>query len=198
MDNGQTRKKTGFGLKLTAILLGVVDALLIVVLVLCFLMKPDQGEAMEAQLPGDFAENADTYWEFDEDMEVPSQATVDFEAELPEPPAETVDPVAGDSSLYEGFIFPDSNTVELTDEMISEKITDQATCQRAINEIYARHGYLFTKQENLDYFNTYEWYAAMEKTEDMEAVNSQFSEIEQANVEKLQAFQDAEGWNQEG
>ena len=158
MDNGQTRKKTGFGLKLTAILLGVVDALLIVVLVLCFLMKPDQGEAMEAQLPGDFAENADTYWEFDEDMEVPSQATVNFEAELPEPPAETVDPAAGDSSLYEGFIFPDSNTVELTDEMISEKITDQATCQRAINEIYARHGRTFRSRELTDYFATKTWY----------------------------------------
>ena len=198
MKNGQTRKKTGFGLKLTAILLGVVDVLLIGTLAFCFFMKPDQGEAMEAQLPEDFSENAETYWDLDETMEISSEASVNYEADLPEPQAPTTDPAAGDSSLYEGFLFPDSNTVELTDEMLREKITDQAACQRAINEIYARHGYLFTKQENLDYFNTYAWYADMEKIEDMETVNGLFSEIEQTNVEKLQAFQDAEGWTQEG
>lgn len=194
------QKKSGRGLKLTAILLGVFDVLLIAVLAVCFLMNPGKGQAgkepMEVQLPEGFVENADTYWDMDADREYPSQATVSFEAVLSEPevpPAEEAN-----NSIYAGFIFPDSNTVELTDEMLAEKIIDQPTSQMAINEIYARHGYQFTKPENIDYFNSYEWYAAMEKVEDMDAVLGMFSDVERANVEKLQAFQNAEGWNREG
>ncbi len=79
----------------------------------------------------------------------------------------------------------------LTDSRIRETVKDYATCRRAINEIYARHGYAFTKQENIDYFNTYEWYKTMEKESDMTKVSRQFNSIEKSNVEKLQAYEDS-------
>lgn len=197
MDEEQTKTPSGFGPKAAAIILGVVDALLAALLAVCIIINPAKGEPLEAQKPGEFVENKDTYWQEMGEISYTGEAVVSFVADLPKsrPPEE---PLEGEGGIYEGFVFPDSDLVMLTDEMILDKVPDQATCQMAINEIYARRGYMFTKQENIDYFNTYEWYAAMEKVEDMEEVSGMFTEIEQANVEKLQAFMNDEGWNQEG
>ncbi len=98
------------------------------------------------------------------------------------------------SNPYAGFVFPDSNTVLLTSSRISSTLTDPDTCRRSINEIYARHGYLFQKQENLDYFNTYSWYKNMTKISDMTTVARQFNSVEKANVEALQAYETSKGW----
>lgn len=197
MDEEQTKTPSGFGPKATAIILGVVDALLATLLAVCIIINPAKGEPLGAQKPGEFVENKDTYWQEMGEISFTGEAVVSFVADLPDsPPPE--EPLEGEGGIYEGFVFPDSDLVMLTDEMILDKVPDQATCQMAINEIYARRGYMFTKQENIDYFNTYEWYAAMEKVEDMEEVSGMFTEIEQANVEKLQAFMNDEGWNQEG
>ena len=62
-------------------------------------------------------------------------------------------------------------------------------------EIYARHGYEFTMQENIDFFNQYDWYKNMDKESDMEKVSAQFSKTEKSNVDKLLEFEDANGWN---
>ena len=97
--------------------------------------------------------------------------------------------------MYSGFVFPDSDKVLLTDDRIKETVTDADTCRRAINEIYARHGYEFTMQENIDFFNQYDWYKNMDKESDMEKVSAQFSKTEKANVDKLLEFEDENGWN---
>lgn len=197
MDKEETKTPSGVGPKVAAIILGAVDALLAALLMVCIIINPAKGESLGAQNPGEFAENKDTYWQEMGEISYTGEAVVSFAADLPESPTPE-EPLEGEGGIYEGFVFPDSDLVLLTDEMILLKVPDQATCQMAINEIYARRGYMFTKQENIDYFNTYEWYAAMEKVEDMGEVSGMFTEIEQANVEKLQAFMNDEGWNQEG
>ena len=83
----------------------------------------------------------------------------------------------------------------LTDSRIQETVTNASLCRRAINEIYARHGYAFTKQENTDFFNQYDWYKNMQKESDMSVVAGRFSSVEKANVEKLQAYEDSKGWS---
>ncbi len=197
MDKEQTKAPSGAGPKAAAIILGVVDVILVAILAVCIIINPAKEEPLEAQKPGEFVENKDTYWQESGEISYTGEAVVSFVADLPEPPP-SEEPLEGQGGIYEGFVFPDSDLVMLTDEMLLLKVPDEATCQLAINEIYARRGYMFTKQENIDYFNTYEWYATMEKVEDMEEVSGMFTEIEQANVEKLQAFMNDEGWNQKG
>ena len=82
------------------------------------------------------------------------------------------------TQLYAGFLFPDSATVLIAEAEIAARANSKELCQRAINEIYARHGYQFTKQENLDYFNQYAWYVGMPKVTDQEVILQQLNGIE--------------------
>ena len=50
-------------------------------------------------------------------------------------------------------------------------------------------------QENIDFFNQYDWYKNMDKESDMENVSAQFSKTEKSNVDKLLEFEDENGWN---
>ena len=83
----------------------------------------------------------------------------------------------------------------ITKTRMKETLTNKSLCRRAINELYARHGYQFTKQENTDYFNQYDWYRNMIKESDMSVVASEFSSTEKKNVEALQAYEDSKGWS---
>lgn len=200
------------GLLIGAVAAGVVDVLLVVLLVFSFLVKTGQGEELKAERSEEFTENAAEYGQNQTNGEYTAQETVQYtsgvvtsqeneQADAADQSDKTEDGNASDSStdvegdLYEGFVFPDSNVVALTDSRIQETVTSASLCRRAINEIYARHGYAFTKQENTDYFNQYEWYKNMTKESDMSKVAGQFSSIEKANVEKLQAYENSQGWN---
>ena len=59
--------------------------------------------------------------------------------------------------------------------------------QRMINEIYARHGRVFERQDNIDYFMSQEWYEPIEGKSDDEIV-SEFNEFEKANVDMLSQY----------
>lgn len=56
------------------------------------------------------------------------------------------------------YIFPDSSTVKLTKEQI--RAIDKSLLPYARNEIYARHGYSFTKSSFKAYFGAKSWYKA--------------------------------------
>ena len=59
------------------------------------------------------------------------------------------------------------------------------TIQTAINEIYARHGYIFNSSELRDLFNSMSWY---EGTVPSDRFNSnEFNAAEKKNVEFLKA-----------
>ena len=56
------------------------------------------------------------------------------------------------------------------------------------NEIYARHGYVFNKsQEMINYFNGLSWYNSIPKIsyDDSYIFKNMFSEIERYNVELI-------------
>lgn len=59
--------------------------------------------------------------------------------------------------------------------------------QMVINELYARHGYIFQSEELQEYFQSKPWYEA--KSTDMDEVMSDFNGIELANVRYLRQLQ---------
>lgn len=68
------------------------------------------------------------------------------------------------------------------------------------NEIYARHGWLFQRQDLQTYFGQQPWYHAGGPASDRDRVNRrigvQLSKLERANAEKIRDYQKAHGENQ--
>ena len=56
----------------------------------------------------------------------------------------------------EGFIFPDSG-IQPIDPLEAQALSDRELTY-AINELYARHGYLFKSTELLEYYQQFSWY----------------------------------------
>ena len=55
-----------------------------------------------------------------------------------------------------GFLFPHSDT-ELIPEDVIKNLTDEEL-RYAINEIWARHGYIFENKDLLEYYSQFDWY----------------------------------------
>lgn len=179
--------------KIIAVVFGVIDVLLVVALISTFFITGSEGKSVKANWNENFKPNAPTYEEIDETKEYKANKKITFDGKKitsAENPAEknVTEPQAE-------LVFPDSDKTLLTDAMIAEKVTDKQTLRLAINEIYARHGYLFTSGEYADHFNQFDWYKNMPKEADMNKVSAGFSETEKKNVEKLQAYSDAKGWS---
>lgn len=79
------------------------------------------------------------------------------------------------------YYFYDSCSAYLTDDDIKGYTKDEL--QLAINEIYARHGRLFTTAKYRDYFNGKAWYIGNIKPEDFD--ESILNSYENANIAKL-------------
>lgn len=63
-----------------------------------------------------------------------------------------------------------------------------------VNEIYAREGYIFVKQEWLDYFNTKEWYNPRIPAKDF--TDDKLNQYEKYNVDLISAYETSHGYNQ--
>lgn len=188
------KKKEKSPYTLLAILAGVLDVLLVGILLVGLLIKPVHVKKLTPQQNENFVENAEDYYtSYDDDLEYTSDASLNISHNGSSSTVATPQTTSDDP--YEGFVFPNSNTTELSDSDISATVTTDALCRRAINEIYARHGYAFSKQENTDFFNQYDWYKNMAKESDMATIARMFNAAEKANVEKLQAFENAKNWN---
>lgn len=86
---------------------------------------------------------------------------------------------------YDDGIFPQSSTEYLDDYDVS--VLDKDEIQRAINEIYARNGYIFQKSKSEKrYFESQPWYHGTEK--DMGKVRSKFNKYELANEKLLTRY----------
>ncbi|MCI6649283.1 MAG: YARHG domain-containing protein [Lachnospiraceae bacterium] len=85
------------------------------------------------------------------------------------------------------YIFPDSNDKSISKSDI-EALSDE-DLRIAINEIYARHGYTFTKSEDLaEYFASKDWYEADADLTDPNDVK--LSKTEKKNLDKMSAERD--------
>lgn len=78
------------------------------------------------------------------------------------------------------YILPDSSTRELTDEDLEEIRDDAEKLRLARNEIYARHGRLFTDEELQAYFDAKDWYTGTIAAEDF--TDDMLSDIERDNL----------------
>lgn len=87
------------------------------------------------------------------------------------------------TSSYDGSVFPESSSEYLSDSEVRKLSLSKV--QRAINEIYARNGYIFHKSETEKrYFNSQPWYHGDESSD--EVVRKRFNKYERANMKKLQ------------
>ncbi len=84
------------------------------------------------------------------------------------------------------YLFP-SDTQYITNEYLSTLTKDQVALVR--NEIYARHGYVFKTESIQNYFAAKSWYTPNPSFDE-----SQFSEIEKANKDKIVEYEKQMGW----
>ncbi len=99
------------------------------------------------------------------------------------------------NTANEEYLFAESSTRLLTAADISNFQTrypnslfpgDRSITQMIINEMYAKHGYIFKDQALTDYFSQKSWYAP--KTTDMEQIYPVMNDVEQANVTLLRTY----------
>lgn len=82
------------------------------------------------------------------------------------------------------YVFPNSDTVLLTEEDVLPILEDQETLQIARNEIYARHGRMFDTEWLQDYFNSKSWYEGIYTPAEFDS-NVTLSDIENQNATYL-------------
>jgi len=83
------------------------------------------------------------------------------------------------------YVLPESSTRTYTKAELSSLTDQQLWIAR--NEIYARHGRLFSNQELQTYFNGKSWYKGTIKPEDFD--ESVLSSVERENVKTIQAVE---------
>lgn len=99
------------------------------------------------------------------------------------PATPSMDPATDPTS-----VLPYSSTTYLTEEDLYFLSDDQL--QRAINEIYARNGYIFQQSASeKQYFESRPWYQGNEVNQDV--VKSRFNQFENANVKLMQSYRDS-------
>lgn len=101
--------------------------------------------------------------------------------------AEASSEPAGEESQY---ILPDSASRYLTMEDL-EGLTKEE-CRIARNELFARHGRLFTDEELQAYFNQLDWYQGTIQPNDFD--DSVFNEYEVANRDLITQFEEQQGY----
>lgn len=89
------------------------------------------------------------------------------------------------------YIFADSNSRYLREDELY--ILDSFTSRIAINELYARHGYMFTSEDMQEYFGALEWYRNTPKDPNFDWSRS-FNAYEIANKELLVEYAERKGW----
>ena len=87
----------------------------------------------------------------------------------------------------DGQIFPDSSSQVIDAARI--KALSDADLKYAINEIYARHGYIFKSEDLKNYYKQFSWYH--ESVPAGQFTTSMFNSTERANVDAMQAERDS-------
>lgn len=82
------------------------------------------------------------------------------------------------------YILPNSDSVEITAEQLSQLTAEQLMLAR--NEIYARHGRQFDTPEIQQYFDSKSWYVPQYTPDEFEVIQEGiFNEIERKNIELI-------------
>lgn len=106
-------------------------------------------------------------------------------SEVTEEEAETA--VEAETVGEDGIIFPNSSE-ELLNESDIEECSDEEL-RYAVNELYARHGYIFKDDMLREYYNQFAWYEEKVESDDFEM--DLFNDIENENIKMLQKVRDS-------
>lgn len=90
---------------------------------------------------------------------------------------------------HDQYLFDSANKY-ITNEYLSGCSRDEITV--ILNEIYARHGYIFKDAELREYFNSQSWYHGTVTS--LEEAAEEFNSIEQKNVDTIYLYQKSMGW----
>lgn len=85
------------------------------------------------------------------------------------------------------YIFPDSNKKYLSEDEIRSIDTEKMALGR--NEIFARHGYIFTDETYKEYFESKPWYKGSIPADQFNA-DQEFNDFEKKNVELIKQIED--------
>ena len=92
-------------------------------------------------------------------------------------------------AYYDDFILPQSDTEDLSRaDVVYSTNGSSGTVQQAINEIYARHGWIFGSEYYDKLFRGFEWYTPMYEPDKFD--NSWLNEHEKANLALLTEYRD--------
>lgn len=115
----------------------------------------------------------------------PTETTGASEKPKSTQPTESTKPASSSG----GVLFPDSSTRYLTDSEISAKFKSMSGSplsssygQDAVNEIYARHGYIFTTPSIRSYYESQSWYHPDP------SYNGSLNQVEQYNIGLLSRY----------
>lgn len=100
----------------------------------------------------------------------------------------------------EAFICPFITERKITDADMEEimskdwgDLPSPSIPRMIINELYARYGYAFEKEEYKNYFESKKWYQDIGTyTSDMESISNQMSQLEKDNIDYLKSLEEKE------
>lgn len=98
-------------------------------------------------------------------------------------PTKVLSPTVSPVPEEPDYIIPDSSSRYLTEDELSGYTSQQLEIAR--NEIYARHGRKFVKQQLADYFNGKSWYKGTIDSKTFDSQPSVLNAYETANVQML-------------
>lgn len=84
-----------------------------------------------------------------------------------------------------GFMFPESDKKVIPNEILRSLTKEELRIAR--NEIYARHGRRFKNRAMRDYFEKMEWYAELEKRD--EIPEEELNTIEMENINRIKKIE---------
>lgn len=149
--------------------------------------EEDIDEEKEAE--DEVTENADS-------GEVENTTNTDVTTAPDSAESETTEPVISNgiprSKMYsDDWIFPSDQII------LTEQYLDKFTREELLfltNEMYARHGYIFSKEKYLNYFSTKYWYNPT--IEDINEVVNYFNDTEKQNIDIIVAYEKAKGYRE--
>lgn len=119
-----------------------------------------------------------------------TQTTAQPETQTAKPSVPSFSYNNGSTTSASSQLLFDSENQYITNAYLSQCTRDEVVI--ILNEMYARHGYIFKDAELREYFNSQSWYRGTEPS--MEVAYSRFNAIERANVETIAAYQKSMGW----
>ena len=103
----------------------------------------------------------------------------------------TTDTKAAKASSDDGdFVLPKFRTKYYKKSDL--KKLSKSEVRRAVNDIYAFHGYIFTTDENINYYSQMDWYQGTVTS--MEDSEKHFNAYEKANKDLLVDYEKKKGW----